>query len=298
MASFIAGWRLFRRVVYSVRMKIDAHHHFWKYSKTEYGWIDDAMSAIRRDFLPADLEREIRSTGIDGVVSVQARQTVEETRWLLALASGAPFIRGVVGWVPLVDPKVGELLGELSGQPRLRGVRHVLQGEPSSYLARPDFNEGIRRLAEFGLRYDLLVLEHQLPETLAFVDRHPNQPMILDHLAKPLIREGVLEPWARNLRELARRPQVTCKLSGMVTEADYRSWKPEQLRPYFDVALEAFGPRRLMFGTDWPVCLVATGYSRWHDTVARWIAPLSDSERDEIMGGTATRVYGLLPDRG
>lgn len=274
-------------------MRIDAHHHYWKYSKEEYGWIDDSMAVIRRDFLPAELGGEIRAAGIDGVISVQARQSLEETRWLLQLASGAPWMRGVVGWVPLVDPGVADVLGELSRNPLLRGVRHVLQGEPSSYMARPDFNAGIRRLRDFGLVYDVLIFHHQLPEAMAFVDRHPDQPMILDHCAKPAVRDGRIEPWASQMRELARRPQVTCKLSGLVTEADFATWSPESLRPYFDVVLDAFGPRRMLFGTDWPVCLVASSYRRWVDTVARWIAPLSRSEQDEIMGGTAVRAYGL-----
>jgi L-fuconolactonase len=274
-------------------MRIDAHHHFWKYSKESYGWIDDSMAVIRRDFLPADLEAEVRAAGIDGVISVQARQSLEETRWLMQLASGAPWMRGVVGWVPLVDPEVADVLGELSRNPVLRGVRHVLQGEPSSYMARPDFNAGIRTLRDFGLVYDVLVFHHQLPEVIAFVDRHPDQPMILDHCAKPAVRDGRIEPWATQLRELARRPHVTCKLSGLVTEGEYSAWSPESLRPYFDVVLEAFGPRRMLFGTDWPVCLVASSYGRWVDTVTRWIAPLSRAEQGEIMGGTAIRAYGL-----
>jgi len=274
-------------------MKIDAHHHFWKYSESEYGWISESMARIRRDFLPEHLADEIREAGVDGVVSVQARQTVAETRWLLEFAEHHPFIRGVVGWVPLTDPAVGDVLGELVTNRALRGVRHVLQGEPSDYMARADFNRGLACLAPLGLTYDLLVLEHQLPETIALADRHPDLPMILDHIAKPRIRDGEIEPWARRIRELARRPHVTCKLSGLVTEADLQTWTADALFPYFQVVLEAFGPQRLMFGTDWPVCLLASSYRRWHETVAGWIAPLSPYERADIMGATACRAYTL-----
>jgi len=274
-------------------MKIDAHHHFWRYSESEYGWITDTMAQIRRDFLPEHLAGEIREVGVDGVVSVQARQTLAETRWLLEFGEHNPFIRGVVGWVPLTDPAVGDLLGELVANRALRGVRHVLQGEPSDYMARKDFNRGLERLAPVGLTYDLLVLEHQLPEAIALVDRHPDLPMILDHIAKPRIRDREIEPWARRIRELARRPHVTCKLSGMVTEANVQTWTADGLFPYFQVVLEAFGPKRLMFGTDWPVCLVASSYRRWYETVTDWISRLSPGERADIMGGTALRTYSL-----
>src|SRR3954470_24884154 len=228
---------------------IDSHHHFWKYGPEEYGWISDSMSVLRRDFLPDDLRNEIASAGIDGVVSVQARQTVEETRWLLNLAATNDFIRGVVGWVPLVDDTVGPWLEQFAANPKLKAVRHVLQDEPDEhYVLRDDFNRGIRVLKRFDLRYDILVFERHLPSTIEFVDEHPGQVFVLDHLAKPKVREGILEPWRQNLCTLARRPNVYCKLSGVVTEADWNAWTPEQLAPYFDAALEAFGPNRLMFG--------------------------------------------------
>lgn len=275
-------------------MIIDAHHHFWKYDPAEYGWISDAMRVIRRDFLPQDLKRQIAAAGVDGVVSVQARQSLDETRWLLDLAEANDFIRGVVGWVPLVSPRVDEDLAALTTHPKLKAVRHVLQDEPDeNYILRPDFNAGIRALRRFGLVYDILIFERHLPQTIRFVDQHPEQVFVLDHIAKPRVRDNVLSPWRENLRELARRPNVYCKLSGMVTEADWNAWSPQQLRPYLEAALEAFGPSRLMFGSDWPVCLVACAYARWRQLIDQFLAPLSPAERQRVMGGTAIEAYRL-----
>lgn len=274
-------------------MKIDAHHHMWKYGP-DYSWITPEMKAIRRDFLPRDLEPLMHHFGIDGTVAVQARQTLEETSWLLELAAKRPVLRGVVGWVPLTDGSgVKRSLEKFAGNRRLRGVRHVVQDEPDPrYILRPDFNEGIRALKEFGLLYDILIFERHLPAAIEFVDRHPNQTFILDHVAKPRIREKILSPWDRNMREFAKRQNVYCKLSGMVTEADPH-WTPKDLQPYIDVVLSAFGPRRLMYGSDWPVMLLAGDYERWYRTVTVAIAKLSQTEQDRIMGGTATEAYGI-----
>ncbi len=273
---------------------IDSHQHFWIYTAGEYAWIDDSMTAIRRDFLPAHLEAEIRGPGIEGVVSVQARQTLQETEWLLGVAAEHDFIRGVVGWAPLIDPAINEFLGSLTEHDQLKAVRHVLQGEPDDrYMLRDDFNRGIDALEQFGLVYDILIFERHLPAAIEFVDRHPRQIFVLDHIAKPRIREQFISPWRENLRILAERENVCCKLSGMVTEADYKSWTKEDLAPYFDTVLEAFGPSRLMFGSDWPVCLAATTYSGWFDSVFQEIYLLSEDEQNSILGATATRVYGL-----
>ncbi|MFL6354868.1 MAG: amidohydrolase family protein [Bryobacteraceae bacterium] len=278
----------------SPAIRIDAHHHFWTYSPAEYGWIGDSMAAIRRDFLPEHLDPELRGCGIAGVVSVQARQTLEETQWLLALASQSDFILGVVGWVPLVASDVRDIIGSLVGQGRLKAVRHVLQTEPDDqYMLRDDFNHGIDSLREFGLAYDILIFERHLSQTIRFVDRHPKQIFVLDHIAKPRIRDHVVSAWRENLCSLAERPNVYCKLSGMVTEADYKTWTKKDLAPYFDTVLQAFGPQRLMFGSDWPVCLVAVTYRGWFNLVSEQIAALSDAERDAILGGTAIRVYRL-----
>ncbi|HYP17367.1 MAG TPA: amidohydrolase family protein, partial [Opitutus sp.] len=252
------------------------------------------QTALRRDFLPADLEREIGAAGIEGVISVQARQTLEETRWLLDLAREHAFIRGVVGWVPLVAPDVGETLATLAAsEPKLRSVRHVLQGEPNGYMLGEAFNQGLARLASLNLVYDLLVFERQLPEAITLVDRHPSQRFVLDHIAKPRIAAGEFEPWARNIRDLARRPNVYCKLSGMVTEADRTSWSDSQLRPYFDHVVSCFGPSRLMFGSDWPVCLDVCDYARWRQMVGRWTNLLTADEQARIFGETAVEAYRL-----
>ncbi len=273
---------------------IDAHHHFWRFNVQDFGWIDDAMHVIRRDFLPPDLQETICVAGVDGVVSVQARQSLAETRWLLELAGENPFLRGVVGWVPLIAPEVGDILGELATNPKLRAVRHVLQREADEcYMLREDFARGIAALRAHRLAYDILIFERHLPQTIQFVDRHPQQIFVLDHLAKPRIKDGLLEPWRKNIIELARRPHVYCKLSGMVTEADYLHWTEAQLRPYFETVLEAFGPRRLLFGSDWPVCLVACDYARWVKLVRGWIGKLSTAEQARILGETAAEAYGL-----
>jgi L-fuconolactonase len=277
-------------------MRIDAHQHFWQYTSEEYGWIDEPMSAIRRDFLPADLKPLLDASGIDATIAVQARQSLEETQFLLDLAWNHPWIAGVVGWVPLADPNVTQVLERLSSDPsavKLKGVRHVLQAEPDAHFDRDDFHTGLSLLKRYGLVYDVLVVERQLPAAIRLVDRHPDQPFVLDHIAKPLIAAGELEPWRTHIRSLALRPHVTCKLSGMVTEASYTGWTEASLQPYLEVALEAFGPNRLLFGSDWPVCTVAASYSQWVGTVERFVAPLSAEERAAILGNNAQRIYRL-----
>lgn len=275
-------------------MRIDAHHHFWQYNPVEFGWIDDSLERIRRDFLPADLQTEIQAAGIDGVVSVQARQSLEETEWLLDLASANDFIKGVVGWVPLADENFHEHLEKFSTNPKFKAVRHVVQAEPDDqFILREDFNAGISALQKYGLVYDILIFERQLPYAVQFVDHHPDQIFVLDHIAKPRIKENLIEDWAGNIRELAKRPNVFCKVSGMVTEADFKSWTPEQLKPYWETVLAAFSPDRLMFGSDWPVCLVACNYKRWLDVVGEFAAPLSANEQASLFGQTAQRVYKL-----
>lgn len=275
-------------------MRIDSHHHFWKYNAAEYAWIGKGMERLRADFLPSDLHAEIDEVDIDGVISVQARETEEETRSLLEFAKGRDFIKGVVGWVPLTSPGVGKVLEGLAGAAKLRGVRHVLQSEKDErYILRPDFNAGIALLKEHGLVYDILIFERHLPQTIEFVDLHPEQPFVLDHIAKPLIAKGEMEPWATNIRELAKRENVTCKISGMATEADWTRWNAETLKPYFETALEAFGPQRLMFGSDWPVSLLATEYQHWVEVVEDMADGFPDEDFKALFGETAARVYGL-----
>ena len=278
---------------------LDAHHHLWKYDPEAYPWMaGDGLEPLRRDFLAADLKRELDAAGIDGAVAVQASQAVAETDWLLGIAAENAFIKGVVGWVPLCDTHAAaEALERLTANPLLRGIRHIVQDEPDdAFLLRADFNAGIRLLKGCDLVYDILIFERHLPNAIRFADAHPGQRFVLDHIAKPRIRDGAVEPWAKNLRELAKREHVSCKLSGMVTEADPKAWSEAQLQPYFDAALDAFGPGRLMFGSDWPVCVLACDYGRWAKIVRRQIAKLSASEQAQIMGGTAAAVYGIALD--
>jgi L-fuconolactonase len=270
---------------------IDSHHHFWNYTDADYGWIPPEWSVIRRDFLPEDLRKEIAAVAVDGVISVQARQSLVETDWLLGFAAQHAFIRGVVGWVPLIDPAVEAHLDRYAAHAKLRSLRHVLQAEADdAYMLREDFNRGISALTRRGLAYDVLILEKHLPNTIKFVDRHPSQVFVLDHIAKPRIAAGEVEPWAKHIRELARRPNVSC---GMVTEADVRTWTSAQLQPYFEVVLEAFGPSRLLFGTDWPVCLAGVSYARWMQTVEAALSTLSHDERAAVLGDNAQRIYRL-----
>jgi L-fuconolactonase len=277
-----------------VAERIDAHHHLWRYSPEEYGWIDDEMAALRKNFLPQDLTRELAAAEIDGTIAVQARQTMDETRWLLQMADECEAIRGVVGWAPIAGENFPGVMEEFEHRPKLKGLRHVIQSEKDeNYILREDFNSGIRTMLGSGLVYEILIYERHLPQTIDFVDEHPDQSFVLDHLAKPLIREGALEPWAARMRELGRRENVCCKLSGMVTEADWSAWTPESLRPYLDVAVEAFGTGRLMAGSDWPVCLVASGYGRWFEVLREYFAAFSVDERAAVFGETATAVYGL-----
>jgi L-fuconolactonase len=272
---------------------IDAHHHLWHYSAIEYEWIDDRMAALRRDFLPLEFIDELASAGIDGAVTVQACQTLEETQWLLELAGRHKEILGIVGWAPIASPDFETSLDALAANPKLVGLRHVVQAEPQGFLDGADFNRGIRAMHRTGLTYDLLIAEHQLGEAIRFVDRHPLQMFVLDHIAKPKIAAGELEPWRTQIQELSQRSNVSCKLSGMVTEDSWSHWSIESLRPYLDTVVSAFGPDRLMTGSDWPVCLVASGYTQWWQVLRNYFADFSNNERANIFGATAARTYNL-----
>jgi L-fuconolactonase len=275
-------------------MRIDAHQHFWRYRARDYGWIGPGMDVLRRDYLPPDLRPLQQAVSIEGTVAVQARQIVEETRWLLELADQYAFVKGVVGWVDLRSPRLEEQLERFSAHPRLRGVRHVVHDEPDDeFMLREDFVRGIGMLAAFGLTYDLLLFPRHLGLACDLVARFPEQPFVLDHIAKPPIKLGVLEPWAEDLRRLAAYSNVCCKVSGMVTEADWQSWKPADLRPYLDEVFEAFGADRIMVGSDWPVCTVAATYAQAIQAVADYVSQLSEAEQAWVMGETAARFYGL-----
>lgn len=274
-------------------MHIDAHQHFWAYNAQEYGWIDDAMASIRRDFLPVDLEPQLEKGGFQGSVVVQTRQTLEETRWLLELAGANPFILGVVGWVDLRSPRLPAQLESFAANPKLVGVRHIIQSEPDGFLLQPEFQRGISRLEEFDLAYDILIHTKHLPMATQFVERFPRQRFVLDHLAKPPIKSGAVDDWARGIRRLASFPNVNAKLSGLVTEADWQVWKPEHVRPYLDVAFECFGPRRLMIGSDWPVCTVAASYEQTINLVKGYLNRCGAEEREAILGGNAATFWRL-----
>jgi L-fuconolactonase len=275
-------------------MRVDAHQHFWRYNEREYDWIDESMTALRRDFLPADLKPELEGSGFQGCVAVQARQKLEETRWLLELAERAPFIFGVVGWVDLRSPRLPFELEPLARNPKLVGVRHIVQSEPDErFLLQPDFLRGIAMLEEFDLAYDILIYTRHLPVAAEFVAEFPRQRFVLDHLAKPPIRSGAIDVWERGIRELAAFQNVYCKLSGLVTEADWQAWKPEDMRPYLDVAFECFGPSRLMIGSDWPVCTVAGSYSRVMNLVKDYLGKYAAEERDAVLGGNAATFWRL-----
>jgi L-fuconolactonase len=275
-------------------MRIDAHQHFWLYNPEEYGWIDDSMASLRQDFLPADLKPELDRAGFDACIAVQARQTVEETNWLLRLAQEAPFIAGVIGWVELRASTVRDQLAELAKNPKLLGIRHIVQGEPDDrFLLQSEFLRGIAALEEFNLTYDILIYPRHLPVAIEFVQRFPRQRFVLDHLAKPLIKTHTMQPWPSHIRELAKFPNVFCKLSGMVTEADWNAWKPEHFAPYLDIALESFGPERLMIGSDWPVCKVAASYSQVMGLVINFLDKYPRVARESILGSTAQRFWRL-----
>jgi L-fuconolactonase len=275
-------------------MKIDAHQHFWQYNPEEFGWINEEMTVIKRDLLPEDLKPELDAAGYGGCVAVQAPQTEAETEFLLGLADQHDFIRGVVGWVNLQAGDVEARLAHYSRHPKLVGLRHIVQAEPDDqFLLNPDFGRGIRLLKKYNLRYDILIYPRHLPVASQFAARFPDQPFVLDHLAKPFIKDHEMEPWATHLRGLARHENVYCKLSGMVTEADWLVWDWDDFTPYLDVALEAFGPGRLMIGSDWPVCKVAAGYGEAMQIVEEYIARLSPSEKAGILGENAVRFYGL-----
>ena len=273
---------------------IDAHHHLWRYNAADFPWIGKGMEMLRRDYLANDLEEVAHRAGVSGTIVVQARQTIQETEWLSELASQSTLIQGVLGWAPLIDPNLAPLLDRLAALPKVKGMRHILHDEADPlYMLREDFQRGLSLLKEYGLRYDLLIFESHLPQAIALVDRHPRQIFIVDHIAKPRIRERRISPWRENLKELSRRENVYCKLSGMVTEADWNHWSEDDLKPYFETVIEAFTPRRTMFGSDWPVLTLAASYERWLTTVRNALAGMSLAEQERILAGTALEAYGL-----
>ncbi len=275
-------------------MRIDSHQHFWHYSSAEYPWMSGEMGALKRDFLPEDLEPLLASVGFDGCIAVQARQSLEETRWLLELAERHDFIRGVVGWVDLRSEDLPSQLDSFAGERKLAGVRHVVQDEADDeFMLRPEFRRGISRLREFNLTYDLLLFPKHLPVAVKLVEEFPEQRFVLDHIAKPKIAERLLSPWREDLKTLANFPNVCCKLSGMVTETNWKRWQPEDFGAYLEVVFAAFGPDRLMIGSDWPVCTLSGNYESTMRIVMDYVRQFPAEAQAGILGANCARFYGI-----
>ena len=275
-------------------MHIDSHQHFWKYNPTEYEWMTDSMSDLQCDFLPDDLKLLIDQTGINGTIAVQARQKLEETEWLLELSDSNDFIKGVVGWVDLMSPEIKDTLKALSQHPKLKGVRHLIHDEPDErYILEPDFLRGLGTLQAFDLTYDLLLYPNHLSYAVEAVKQFPEQKFVLDHIAKPLIKDGTLAPWDEDIRELAKLENVYCKVSGMVTEASWKQWKTTDFKPYLDIVFDCFGPERLMFGSDWPVSTLSANYNQVHSIVWDYIQQYPAQVQEKILGMDAAKFYGV-----
>jgi L-fuconolactonase len=275
-------------------MKIDAHQHFWRYNAVRDSWITDSMAALKRDFLPEHLADELNANGMDGSVAVQADQSENETKFLLDVAEKNDRIVGVVGWVDLQLPRVGERLEYFSHFPKLRGFRHIAQAEADDrFLVREDFVKGVAQLSTFGFTYDILIYPRQLPAAIDLVARLPQQHFVINHCAKPEIKSRKTAPWAAQIREVAKNKTVFCKVSGLVTEADWKQWKADDFKPYLDVVFDAFGAERLMFGSDWPVCLLGATYRDLRQLIEDYVKGFPGADKDKIFGGTAARFYGL-----
>ena len=276
------------------KMRIDAHQHFWQYNAVRHSWITEEMSLLKRDFMPENLDDERKANNIDATIAVQADQSEEETLFLLQLAQRNSSIAGVVGWVDLCSPHAAKRLKHFSQFDKLRGFRHIAQDEPDDrFLVRSDFLRGIASLREFGFTYDILIYPEQLPAALELVARFPEQKFVIDHLAKPEIKSRSRAGWSVLMQNIAAKPNVYCKLSGLVTEADWENWKKEDFRPYLDVVFDAFGPKRLMFGSDWPVCLLAASYEQVVEIVEDYAQDFAADIKDKIFGGNAADFYQL-----
>jgi L-fucono-1,5-lactonase len=275
-------------------MNIDSHQHFWKYDAVRDSWITEEMSVLKRDFLPENLDQERKANGVEATIAVQADQSEDETLFLLQLAERYPSIAGVVGWIDLCSSQAADRMRFFSRFEKLRGFRYILQSEPDDrFMLRKDFLAGIGHLRRFNFSYDILVYPRHLPSVIEFVEKFPQQQFVIDHLAKPLVRSGVVFPWAQQMRKIATNTNVYCKLSGLVTEADWHHWTKEDFRPYLDVVFDAFGPDRLMFGSDWPVCLLAASYQQVLRIIEEYVRDYPPDVKEKIFGGNAARFYRL-----
>lgn len=273
--------------------RIDSHQHFWIFDPVRDSWIDESMQRIQRDFLPEDLFQVLEKNQFEGCVAVQADQTETQTHFLLNLAKQNDFIKGVVGWVDLLDKNISERLEFFSNEKKLKGFRHVVQGEADDFMLRPDFRNGIEALKAFDYTYDILIFHRQLPAAIDLANRFPNQAFVLDHIAKPDIKSGDIQSWKKNIAELAKAENVMCKISGMVTEANWKTWTADDLKPYLDVVFENFTPNRLLFGSDWPVCLVASEYDLVVKTLEDYMTQLPIEQQEMIWSGNAKKFYKL-----
>ncbi len=274
-------------------MTIDAHQHFWYYQPERDGWITMEMKAIRKDFLPEDLLHILQKSSIQGCIAVQADQSEKETDFLIKCSRNYPFVKGIVGWTDLQSPGVQARLEYYYQFPEVKGFRHIIQSEPDDFFSREPFQKGVGLLEQYNFTFDVLVNSIQLPAALSLIKRFPNQSFVIDHLAKPNIRKQQLKPWKQELQQIAMHENVFCKFSGLVTEADWQNWKASDFKPYLETALEAFGPKRIMYGSDWPVCQVAAAYEQQLEIIKQFIDPLSPSEKKAIMGENAVRYYHL-----
>jgi L-fuconolactonase len=273
--------------------RIDAHQHFWKFDPVRDSWIDDTMQNIQKDFLPEDLLPLLTQNQFSGCVAVQASQSEEETNFLVNLAAKNDFIKGVVGWVDLRDAAIEERLKHFSVHQKIKGFRHVVQGEADDFMLRKDFQNGIAALKQFNYTYDILIFHRQLPAAIQLVNHFSDQPFVIDHIAKPDIKSGNITSWKKGIEEISKAENVLCKISGMVTEADWKNWKAEDLKRYLDVIFENFSADKLMFGSDWPVCNVASNYTEVVKTLEDYIAQLSPENQNKIWYENAISFYRL-----
>jgi len=273
--------------------RIDSHQHFWKFDPVRDSWIDDSMQKIQKDFLPEDLLPLLTENKFQGCVAVEAHQSEEQTNFLVDLASKNDFIKGIVGWVDLRSENISERLNHFSGNKIIKGFRHVVQAEADGFMLRNDFRNGIAALREFDFTYDILIFHRQLSAAIDLVNRFPEQKFVIDHIAKPNIKSGEIESWKNSIQEIAKFDNVSCKVSGMVTEADWKNWKAQDLQPYLDVIFENFSTDKLMFGSDWPVCNVAAEYSKVVSTLEDYIAQFTIQDQNKIWYENAISFYKL-----